>query len=146
MSAQKSLQTPYEITPNAVVKNRFFKSAMSEQLGDKQHNPTPGLARLYRTWAEGGTGLLVTGNVMIDREALGEPKNVVLDGQSDLTRFKAWAQAGQTNGAQIWMQLNHPGKQIPKFLNKPPWRRPQCLSRPAWRQCSINPGRWLKTR
>lgn len=120
MSSKKSLQTPYDITPNAVVKNRFFKSAMSEQLGDKQHNPTPGLARLYRTWAEGGTGLLVTGNVMIDREALGEPKNVVLDGQSDLTRFKAWAQAGQANGAQIWMQLNHPGKQIPKFLNKTP--------------------------
>lgn len=110
----------FEVKPGVVVKNRFVKSAMSEQLGDKDHNPTQGLANLYRTWAKGGTGLLVTGNVMIDRTALGEPKNVVLDEQSDLSGFKRWAEASQENGTQVWMQLNHPGKQIPKFLNKQP--------------------------
>lgn len=52
---------------------------MSEQLGDKQHNPTSGLVTLYARWAKGGIGLSMTGNVMVDRTALGEPKNVVLD-------------------------------------------------------------------
>ncbi|MCC4821109.1 NADH oxidase, partial [Vibrio lentus] len=51
-----------------------------------------------------------------DRGALGEPKNVVLDEHSDLSVFREWAKAGTQNGSQIWMQLNHPGKQIPKFL------------------------------
>ncbi|MFE8070381.1 NADH:flavin oxidoreductase/NADH oxidase family protein [Marinobacteraceae bacterium S3BR75-40.1] len=102
------------------LKNRLAKSAMSEQLGDRRHNPTPGLARLYRTWAEGGIGLLITGNVMIDRTALGEPRNVVLDEQSDLAPFRRWAEASQANGTQVWMQLNHPGKQIPSFLSKEP--------------------------
>lgn len=99
-----------------VIKNRLFKSAMSEQLGDKQHNPTSGLVTLYQRWAQGGIGLSMTGNIMVDRTALGEPKNVVLDEQSDLTVFKQWAQAGKQDGAHIWVQLNHPGKQIPNFL------------------------------
>jgi 2,4-dienoyl-CoA reductase-like NADH-dependent reductase (Old Yellow Enzyme family) len=105
---------------NVSVKNRFFKSAMSEQLGDKSHNPGKNLANLYRTWAKGGTGLLVTGNVMVDRTALGEPKNVVLDEQSKLDGFKAWAKAARTDNTKVWMQLNHPGKQSPTFLSKQP--------------------------
>jgi 2,4-dienoyl-CoA reductase-like NADH-dependent reductase (Old Yellow Enzyme family) len=105
---------------NANIKNRLFKSAMSEQLGDKLHNPTSGLANLYETWSAGECGLLVTGNVMISRTALGEPKNVVLDEKSDLNSFKAWAASSKKHGSSVWMQLNHPGKQIPKFLSKEP--------------------------
>ncbi|MEZ9898741.1 NADH:flavin oxidoreductase/NADH oxidase family protein [Vibrio breoganii] len=110
------LSKPFTLTNGQVIKNRLFKSAMSEQLGDKQHNPTSGIATLYQRWAKGGIGLSITGNVMVDRSALGEPKNVVLDEQSDLSLFTEWASAGKQNGSQIWMQLNHPGKQIPKFL------------------------------
>ena len=98
------------------IKNRLFKSAMSEQLGLRDHNPKPGLAKLYGRWADGGIGLSMTGNIMIDRGALGEPKNVVLDEKSDLTEFKKWATAGKKNGSHIWTQLNHPGKQIPNFI------------------------------
>jgi len=99
-----------------VIKNRLFKSAMSEGLGTRDHNPKPDLATLYKTWAEGGIGLMMTGNVMIERTALGEPGNVVLDDQSDLSEFRRWAEAGKTNDTHIWMQLNHPGKQIPNFV------------------------------
>ena len=108
------------IIANHTIKNRFFKSAMSEQLGDRLSNPTPGLARVFETWAEGGCGLLVTGNVMVDRQALGEPKNVVLDEQSNLKAFKNWSASAKKNGTSIWMQLNHPGRQIPKFLTSEP--------------------------
>ncbi len=74
-----SINQPFTLTNGQVIKNRLFKSAMSEQLGDKQHNPTSGLVTLYARWAKGGIGLSMTGNVMVDRTALGEPKNVVLD-------------------------------------------------------------------
>lgn len=33
------------------------------QLGDRRHDPTEGLARLYATWAAGGVGVSVTGIV-----------------------------------------------------------------------------------
>lgn len=114
------LSTELTLENGTVIKNRLFKSAMSEGLGTRDHNPKPDLATLYRTWAEGGIGLSVTGNVMIERIALGEPGNVVLDEQSDLTEFRNWAEAGSSNDTQLWMQLNHPGKQIPYFLCKEP--------------------------
>mgnify|MGYP000341972994 CR=1 FL=1 len=115
-----TLASSFTLNGGQQIKNRLFKSAMSEQLGDNQHNPTPGLAKLYGRWAKGGIGLSMSGNIMVDRSALGEPKNVVLDEKSDLTQFKAWAQAGKENGSHIWAQLNHPGKQIPKFICEEP--------------------------
>jgi len=117
---QTTLGDSFTLNNGQTIKNRLFKSAMSEQLGTKEHNPQPGLTTLYGRWAKGGIGLSITGNIMVDRTALGEPKNVVLDEKSDLTEFKRWAEAGKQNGAQIWPQLNHPGKQIPSFLNDEP--------------------------
>lgn len=100
--------------------NRILKSAMSEILGTADHAPTPRLARLYKTWAEGGAGLLVTGNVMVDRAALGEPGNVVLEDERHMALFEAWAKAGRREGGHLWMQINHPGKQSPRFLSAEP--------------------------
>ena len=114
------LNTPVELKRGSPIKNRFLKSATSEQLGDKHHNPRPALARAYRRWAKGGTGLSVSGNIMIDRTALGEPKNVVLDNQSDLSAFRSWTKAGTENDTHFWAQLNHPGKQSPFILSKQP--------------------------
>lgn len=117
-TASEVLSAPLTLPCGAVLKNRIMKSAMSETLGTRDLGPSESLARLYRTWAKGGTGLLVTGNVMIDRRYLGEPGNVVLEDTRDLEMLRAWASAGQEDGAHIWMQLNHPGKQSPGFLSK----------------------------
>ncbi|WP_291787927.1 NADH:flavin oxidoreductase/NADH oxidase family protein [Cecembia sp.] len=102
----------------AVIKNRIFKSAMSEGLGEKGGSPKPALSKLYRIWAEGGIGLCVTGNVMIDSRALGEPGNVVIEDEQNLEALRTWATAAKVNGTHCWVQLNHPGKQAPKGLNK----------------------------
>ncbi len=117
-----TLYSKFSLPGGQSVNNRFFKSAMSEQLGNSRLLPDQRLVRVYQRWAKGGTGVLVTGNVMVDREALGEYKNVVLDEQQDLQPFCAWAEAAtQTQpGAHIWMQLNHPGKQSPKNLSPQP--------------------------
>ena len=121
MSEQNiNIGSPFKLTSHIEIKNRIFKSAMSEQLGDKHHNPRPELITLYRKWAKGGAGILVTGNIMTDRTALGEPGNVVLDAKSNLDLFKKWAEAGRTHQCHIWAQLNHPGKQSPSFLSEKP--------------------------
>ena len=91
---------------------------MSEGLGEKDGSPKPSLSRLYKIWAEGGTGLCVTGNVMVDRRALGEPGNVVIEDESHLEGLKHWADEAKVNGTDCWVQLNHPGKQSPKGLNR----------------------------
>ncbi|WP_456274960.1 NADH:flavin oxidoreductase/NADH oxidase family protein [Bacillus sp. AK031] len=93
---------------------------MSEALGTKDNDSSPALVTLYNTWADGGTGLVVTGNVMVDRNALGESGNVVIEDERDLEMLSQWAKAGTRNGTHLWMQLNHPGKQSPRTLSKKP--------------------------
>ena len=120
MNPADVLSKPLTLPNGATIPNRFAKSAMSETLGTIDNRMTKDLVRLYQTWAEGGVGLSLTGNVMIDRHHIGEPQNVVLEDEQDLPLFKAWAEAGKSGGGQIWMQLNHPGKQSPKILNSDP--------------------------
>ncbi|MFX3747737.1 oxidoreductase [Streptococcus suis] len=99
--------------PNGqVLDNRFFKSAMSETMADSQGAPSDDLIALYDFWAKQGMGVLVTGNVMVDGRYLGEPGNVVLDSDAHLAQFRKWAAVGKKNGVPIWLQLNHPGKQM----------------------------------
>ena len=107
----------YVLNCGVTLRNRIVKSAMSEALGTATNAPSEALVRLYGRWSAGGLGLCVTGNVMIDRRALGEPGNVVIEDERDLDALKRWAQAGSQNGTSLWMQINHPGKQAPHGLN-----------------------------
>jgi 2,4-dienoyl-CoA reductase-like NADH-dependent reductase (Old Yellow Enzyme family) len=104
--------------PNgSVLRNRLAKAAMSETLATYDNRPTPNLVQLYRRWGSSGLGMILTGNVMIDRRALGEPGNVVIEDETDLPVLRQWAHAATEQGAAIWVQLNHPGKQSTKGLN-----------------------------
>lgn len=116
-SPAQVLAQSFTLPNGCVVKNRLAKSAMSESLGTLDGHVTQGLVRLYERWADGGTGLLITGNVMIDHRALGEPHNVIVEDERDLDLLKAWASAGTRNDTQLWMQVNHPGKQSMRGLN-----------------------------
>lgn len=111
------LNQPLHLPNGSVLRNRLAKAAMSETLATYDNRPTTDLVRLYRRWAGSGLGLIMTGNVMIDRRALGEPGNVVIEDESDLAVLRRWTQAVTGQGAAIWAQLNHPGKQSSKGLN-----------------------------
>ncbi|AXT84162.1 NADH:flavin oxidoreductase [Aeromicrobium sp. A1-2] len=105
------LNSPLTLPCGQVLPNRFMKSALSEAMGDRSHAPTPELERLFATWADGGYGLIVTGNVMIDRNQLGESGNVAIEDDRDLEALTRWAGSTRTAGVPIWMQINHPGRQ-----------------------------------
>lgn len=116
--ATTSLAQPLRLPNGSLLRNRLAKASMSEALGTYDNRPTLGLVTLYRRWAASGIGLILTGNVMIDRRALGEPGNVVIEGEADLPILQQWARAATDQGAAVWVQLNHPGKQSPKGLNE----------------------------
>lgn len=61
---------------------------MTEGLADKFNRPTPAHIQLYKTWSQGGTGLHITGNVMVDRRYLERAGNVVLEDHIDLRFFQ----------------------------------------------------------
>lgn len=113
-----SLFSPFALPNGAIVPNRIAKAAMEENMADADHAPSDDLIRLYRAWGHGGAGLLITGNVMIDGRAMTGPGGVVLEDDRHLERFRAWADAAKAGGAQVWMQLNHPGRQMPASLRQ----------------------------
>ncbi|GLC26993.1 NADH:flavin oxidoreductase/NADH oxidase family protein [Roseisolibacter agri] len=111
-----SLFAPLTLPNGAIIPNRIAKAAMEENLADADHAPSAALIRLYRAWGEGGAGLIITGNVMVDARAMTGPAGVVLEDDRHLDRFRAWAGAMRAGGGQAWMQINHPGRQTPAAL------------------------------
>ena len=110
---------PLTFTNGKTAKNRFFKSAMEEQLA-KHNQPTQTLVHLYDTWAKGGIGISVTGNVMVAENGKGSINDVVITDERSMDTLKAWAKAGTQNDTLLIMQINHAGKQSPKVINPVP--------------------------
>ncbi|GGO86227.1 putative NADH:flavin oxidoreductase/NADH oxidase [Nocardioides phosphati] len=106
-----SLADPLDLPSGVRLANRIAKAALSEALGDADNSPDERIVTLYRRWAEGGYGLLITGNIMVDRAHLGERGNVAIEDDRALPQLTAWAKAAHDGGAAIFAQLNHPGRQ-----------------------------------
>ncbi|MCH7292237.1 NADH:flavin oxidoreductase/NADH oxidase family protein [Acinetobacter sp. ANC 3926] len=110
------------VLPNGShIPNRIAKAAMEENMADLNHVPSDELMRLYQAWADGGVGLIITGNVMVDRRAMTGPGGVVLEDEKYLDTFKRWAQIARFKGAQAWLQINHPGRQMQSNLGQETW-------------------------
>lgn len=113
MAIEKSITLPC----GATLKNRLAKSAMSENLA-LDGKPHERIWHLYETWGEGDLGLIITGNIMVDGDELGEPNNIILDNDADLDHFREWATRTKRHGAALWAQINHPGRQAPAAISK----------------------------
>ncbi|RMB79578.1 NADH:flavin oxidoreductase/NADH oxidase family protein [Streptomyces shenzhenensis] len=102
--------SPLTLRSGITLQNRIVKAAMEEQLAGAGQQPDERIERLYRRWGAGGAGLVITGHVMVDRRALAQPGDIVLDEVSELEPFRRWASAAGT--APVWMQINHPGRVV----------------------------------
>ncbi|MFC1431557.1 NADH:flavin oxidoreductase/NADH oxidase family protein [Streptacidiphilus sp. N1-3] len=106
------LFSPLALRCGRTLGNRIAKAAMEEAMAGAGQLPDQRLLTLYRRWGAGGAGLLITGNVMVHAEALTGPGGLVLDRSTPIEPFAAWAAAGKAAGAAMWMQINHPGRQV----------------------------------
>lgn len=102
---------PLTLACGQTLANRLMKAGLSEQLSDREHAPTPQLEHLYDRWGRSGCGLIITGNVTVDRHHLAEPRNVAIEDDRDHDQLCRWASAAKSGGTRIWVQLNHPGRQ-----------------------------------
>ena len=115
-----TLDTPLDLPCGVTVPNRLCKAAMTEGLADAHLRATERHARVYKRWADGGVGLSLTGNVQVDRHHLERPGNVAIDGNGGEEALKAYAAAGTSGGTELWMQINHPGRQEPASISPRP--------------------------
>lgn len=116
------LNIPLKLPCGATLKNRVAKSAMTEGIADEYNRATEGHATLYKAWST-GCGLLITGNVQIDRRFVERAGNVCISGVQDkeqLRRLTAFSRAATSGGHHCWMQISHAGRQCDTRVNTEP--------------------------
>jgi 2,4-dienoyl-CoA reductase-like NADH-dependent reductase (Old Yellow Enzyme family) len=114
---------PLSLPCGAELPNRVAKAAMTEGLATAEGMPTEELERLYGLWSDGGAGMLLSGNIIIDRDHLERPGNVVIDqvpNQKMQEALARWASAATRNGNHFWAQISHAGRQTQKIINPNP--------------------------
>ena len=117
------LEQPLTLPCGAVVPNRMCKAAMTEGLAHPDGTASEALERLYGIWSDGGSGILLSGNIQVDGDHLERPGNVIVDGQLSESAFAALARmaaAGSRNGNHLWAQISHAGRQTQKIVNPAP--------------------------
>lgn len=117
------LAEPLTLPCGATLPNRISKAAMTEGLADIYGRATGELDRLYLAWSEGGSGMLLSGNIHIDADHLERPGNVIIDREPDDDAKRAlshWASAATRNGNHFWAQISHAGRQTQKAVNPHP--------------------------
>ena len=107
---------PITLPCGQTIKNRAVKAAMEENMADQDHFPSTALMRLYSAWAEGGVGLIISGNVMVDKMAMTGPGGVVLEKDTPIAAFQQWATLAKQNNCRAILQINHPGRQVMKAM------------------------------
>jgi len=118
-----SLADPLTLPCGATLPNRIAKAAMTEGMATPDGVPTTELERLYGLWSDGGAGMLLSGNIQIDRDHLERPGNVVIDHKADeamMAALTSWAQAATRNGNHFWAQISHAGRQTQSNVNRHP--------------------------
>ena len=95
------LEQPLTLPCGAVVPNRLCKAAMTEGLAHPDGSASEALARLYGVWSDGGSGILLSGNIQVDGDHLERPGNVVVDDELSETAFNALAEMARQGSHQL---------------------------------------------
>ncbi|TQS31951.1 hypothetical protein Golomagni_07751, partial [Golovinomyces magnicellulatus] len=117
VEAPLDLSQPLTLPCGLKIPNRLAKAALAESWGDNDHLPSQGLIKAYGKWADGGWGIVMTGNVMVDVTHLGQPGDCALNENipeaNTIASWRQWAEDCNKSGTPMIMQLNHPGRQSP---------------------------------
>lgn len=117
-----NIAKPLTLPCGLTLRNRLVKAALAESWSDRDHLPSHRLIEVYRAWADGGWGAVLTGNMLIDVDYLSTPEDNAVDQQipreETLKRWTKWAQATSSNGTAAIVQLNHPGRQGMSWCGK----------------------------
>ncbi|MCB1139138.1 MAG: NADH:flavin oxidoreductase/NADH oxidase family protein [Leptospiraceae bacterium] len=116
------LEQELHLSCGQTIPNRLAKAAMTERIAGADHNPNRYHLELYRTWAQNrpAPGLMISGNIMVDRNSLESAGNVVLEDERAMDRFQEWTAVAKSGGSRFWAQINHSGRQTSRLINMRP--------------------------
>ena len=115
-----AINESYQLPCGETLPNRMAKAALTERLTDPSFLPNEKHCQLYKTWASGGAGMLLSGNILIDKRYLESSGNVVVEGSAPEAPFKKWTTMVTDTNTHFWAQLNHAGRQANIFSTLKP--------------------------
>lgn len=116
MSYEK-LFSPIKIG-NVELRNRTVMTAMGVSLANFDGTPSELITDYYVKRAAGGTGLIINEVTRVDDETgVTEVRQLCLTKEENIPAFKAFTDAVHAEGAKIFAQLHHPGRQTYVALN-----------------------------
>ena len=116
--SETALAEPLTLPCGLKIENRLGRAAMTEGIAGPRNDPNERHERLYAANARGGAGLVLTGNVMVDRRHLERARNIVIDSATDQGALERWARSAA--GTPTLVQLSHPGRQVNSFIQSQP--------------------------
>jgi 2,4-dienoyl-CoA reductase-like NADH-dependent reductase (Old Yellow Enzyme family) len=93
------------------LKNRLFVPAHTTNFGE-QHLPTERHAEYHRARARGGAALVIFESIRVARESLGRPQGVAGYDRRSIPAFQRCAEAVHAEGAKLFGQVIHLGRQV----------------------------------
>ncbi|MFC1885109.1 NADH:flavin oxidoreductase [Thermodesulfobacteriota bacterium] len=103
------------------LKNRFVRSATVECLASKDNRLTEEYYKVYKRLAKGGVGLIIPGNYFVNPIGRAADKVLVIDRDDVIDDLRKLTDIVHHNGAKIFGQINHCGRQgNPKLIGEQP--------------------------
>ncbi len=96
------------------VDGRLYKSATSETRASDDGFVSDDLLDFYRPMVEGGTPLIVTGNLFVSAQGKSAGRQAGIDHDNKIPGLAEWARLAHSGGTKLVAQLNHGGRQIAK--------------------------------
>lgn len=94
------------------LKNRIVMTAMETDMAEFDGTPSPLLVEYFRQRAAGGAGLIITGITRVnDMHGVSTPRQLALSRNRHVKPMKGLTDAVHREGAAIFCQLHHPGRQ-----------------------------------
>src|ERR1700712_699206 len=87
--------------------------------------PSKNLINVYKHWGEGGLGLILTGNIMIEYDQLEAAGNPIIPRTAQFNgerfeRFQELATSSKKEGSLIVGQVSPPGRQVTDSIQTDP--------------------------
>lgn len=91
---------------------RLIKTATAETRATHDGFVTPELLQFYIPIAQGGTPLIITGNMYVCQQGKSAPRQLGADDDDKIAGLKQLTDAVHAHGVRMFAQLNHCGRQV----------------------------------
>jgi len=120
MTSKIDLNTSFKLPCGVVLQNRIAKAALTERLAKADRLPNHRHFTLYDHWAKHGAGMMLSGNILVDKRYVESNGNIVIEKDTSEAAFLEWTSLIKSHGHHFWAQLNHAGRQSSIFATRRP--------------------------